>query len=205
MSNMKLFSDSFFVYKMGWIKPKTISPFPFKSSRHGSCSFKRLLSSKMLTKILICLCTIHALFCKNSKSLQKMNYLIRFILNLRKRFFCLSEESFTALFNPFLFIWGLSCPCNVQASLSLNCLKLTIPRFHYNLLLVSYGDFGFKEKNIDQVLAWKSDYKGPLLSRGPPCPLQPILLSDLVWMICNALGQRSLLWVGIMHNCDYFW
>ncbi len=43
----------------------------------------------------------------------------------------------------FLFIRGLSYPCCVQASLSLNCLTLTIPGFPYNCLLVPCGDIGF--------------------------------------------------------------
>jgi hypothetical protein len=30
------------------------------------------------------------------------------------------------------------------------------------------------------VLAWKSGLKVPLLPFGPPCPLQTILMSDLV-------------------------
>ncbi len=45
--------------------------------------------------------------------------------------------------NPFLFIRGLSCPSCIQASLSLNCLKLTIPGFPHNCLLASCGDIGF--------------------------------------------------------------
>jgi hypothetical protein len=42
----------------------------------------------------------------------------------------------------FLFIRGLSCPSSIQASFSLNCLKLylTIPGFPHNCLLVSCGD-----------------------------------------------------------------
>jgi hypothetical protein len=36
-----------------------------------------------------------------------------------------------------------------------------------NFLLVS---------SIDQLLAWQSGHKVPLLPRGPPCPLQLILL-----------------------------
>jgi hypothetical protein len=37
---------------------------------------------------------------------------------------CFSDEYCFQLFNPFLFIRGLSCPCCIQASLSLNFLKL---------------------------------------------------------------------------------
>ncbi len=44
-----------------------------------------------------------------------------------------------------LIIRGLSCPSCIQASLSLNCLKLTIPGFPHNCLPVSCGDFGFKK------------------------------------------------------------
>jgi hypothetical protein len=49
-----------------------------------------------------------------------------------------------ALLNPFLFIRGLSCSSCIQASLSLNCLKLTIPGFPYNCLPVSCGDLALK-------------------------------------------------------------
>jgi hypothetical protein len=45
--------------------------------------------------------------------------------------------------NPFLFIRGLSCPSSVQASLTQNCLKLTIPGFPYNCLPVFCGEIGF--------------------------------------------------------------
>ncbi len=44
-----------------------------------------------------------------------------------------------------LLIRGLSCPSCIQASLSRNCLKLTIPGFPYNCLHVSCGDIGFKK------------------------------------------------------------
>ncbi len=46
---------------------------------------------------------------------------------------------------PLILIRGLSCPTCIQASLSLNCLKLTIPGFPYNCLPVSCGDIGFKK------------------------------------------------------------
>ncbi len=49
--------------------------------------------------------------------------------------------------NPFLFITGLSCPSCIQASLSLNYLKLTIPGFPHNNLPVSCGDIDFLPKN----------------------------------------------------------
>jgi hypothetical protein len=61
--------------------------------------------------------------------------------SLRKR---RDTEETTALceINPSLFIRGLSCPSCIQASLSLICLKLTIPGFPYNCLSVSCGDIG---------------------------------------------------------------
>ncbi len=49
-------------------------------------------------------------------------------------------------FDPFLFIRGLSCPSCIQASLSLNYLKLTIPGFPRNWLPVSCVDIGFLYK-----------------------------------------------------------
>ncbi len=57
------------------------------------------------------------------------------------------EDKCKILIDPFLFIRGLSCPCCIQASLSLNCLKLTIPGFPYNCLPVSCGDIGYLKKN----------------------------------------------------------
>ncbi len=51
-----------------------------------------------------------------------------------------------ASFNPFLFIIGLSCPSCILASLSLNCLKITIPGFPHNCLPVSCGDIAFFKK-----------------------------------------------------------
>ncbi len=82
--------------------------------------------------------------------------------------------------NPFLFIRGLSCPGCIQASLSLNCLKLTIPGFPHNSLLASCGAIGFLKKILGLVLARKSGPKVPFLPLGRSCPLQTILLRDLV-------------------------
>ncbi len=82
-------------------------------------------------------------------------------------------------FNLFLFIRGLFCPSCIQASLSLNCLKLTIPGFPHNCLPVSWCDIGFK-KILWLVLAWKSGLRVPFLPLGRSCPLQTILLGDLV-------------------------
>jgi len=47
--------------------------------------------------------------------------------------------------NPFLFISGLSCHRSIETSLTQNCIKLTIPGFHYIFLFVSCGDIGFKK------------------------------------------------------------
>jgi hypothetical protein len=63
-----------------------------------------------------------------------------------------------------------------QCSLTQNGLK-QLPGFPYNFLPVSCGDIGFKKHTVGQVLAWESGHKVPLL---PSCPLQTILLSDLV-------------------------
>jgi hypothetical protein len=49
------------------------------------------------------------------------------------------------LFNPFLFISSFSWPCCVQTLFSINCLKVPISEFQYNLLLVSYGDNEIKK------------------------------------------------------------
>ena len=75
------------------------------------------------------------------------------------------------LIHPFLFIRELSCSSCIQASLSLNCLKLTILGFLHNCLPVSCGDIGFLKKILGLVLAWKSGLKVPLLL-GPSCHLQ---------------------------------
>jgi hypothetical protein len=97
--------------------------------------------------------------------------------------------------NPFLYIRGFSCPCCVQASLSLNCLKLTIPGFAHNCLPVSCGDIGLN-KNLGLVLAWKSGLNVPFLSLGCSCPLHTILLSDLV--VCDSPLQIMMSFWGII-------
>ncbi len=43
---------------------------------------------------------------------------------------------------------SFSWPCCVPALFSLNCLKVTISEFLYNLLLVSYGDNEKKKKKL---------------------------------------------------------
>jgi hypothetical protein len=52
---------------------------------------------------------------------------------------------------------------------------MALPGFPYNLLPVSCANIG-----LSQVLARKSGLKVPLLPLGPSCPLQTILLSDLL-------------------------
>jgi hypothetical protein len=64
-----------------------------------------------------------------------------------------------------------------QASFSLNCTKA-----NYTWISVQppCGVIGLK-KATDQVLAWKSGRKVPLLPWGPSCSLQPIYFAgDLV-------------------------
>jgi hypothetical protein len=51
--------------------------------------------------------------------------------------------------------------------------------FHHNCFFISCGDIGLKE-SLDLVLAWKSGRKLPFLPLGRSCPLQTILLGDLV-------------------------
>jgi hypothetical protein len=69
------------------------------------------------------------------------------------------EKAYVCTLNPFLFIRGLSCPSCIQATISLNCAKLTIPGFPYNCLPVSCGDIGFF-LILGLILAWKSGLKG---------------------------------------------
>jgi hypothetical protein len=54
-------------------------------------------------------------------------------------------------------------------------INYCIPGFPYNLLPVSCGDIGLKNPK-----SWKSGLKVSLLPVGRSCPLQTILLSDLV-------------------------
>ncbi len=83
----------------------------------------------------------------------------------------LSTWKWLAIFNPFLFIRGLSYPSCIQAFLSLNCLKLTMPGFPYNCLPICCGDIGFLKKILVLVLAWKGLKKIvltlPLTAVGP--------------------------------------
>jgi hypothetical protein len=62
--------------------------------------------------------------------------------------------------------------------------KLTIPGFPHNILPVSCGDIGSFNKCL---VAWKTGLKVTLLPLGRSCPLQTILLSDLV--MCDSLLQ----------------
>jgi hypothetical protein len=87
--------------------------------------------------------------------------------------FAVISIDFLIFFNPFLFSRGLSCPSSVQASLTQNCLELTISGFPYDCLPVSCGGNGFK-KIVGRVFAWESSLKVPLLSLGSSCPLQTI-------------------------------
>jgi hypothetical protein len=134
---------------------------------------------------------------------------------------CWPLASFNLILNHFLFIRELSCPNCIQASLSLNCLKLTTTRFPYNCLPVSCGGIGFK-KILAIVLVWKSGLKVPLLHLGPSCLLQTILLSDLVrcdspLQIVMAIWRTIIVSRGLSHqtqkvqiqtkrapNCHYY-
>ncbi len=53
------------------------------------------------------------------------------------------------------------------------------------------------KKNEDQVLAWKSGHTVLLLPHGPTCPLQTILLGDLV-------RYNSLLQIRAVRRVFYF-
>jgi hypothetical protein len=64
---------------------------------------------------------------------------------------------------------------------------LEILLHQHNLLLVSCGNIVFLKYCTGQVLAWISGLKVPLMPLGPSCPLQTILLSDLVG--CGSLLQ----------------
>jgi hypothetical protein len=98
--------------------------------------------------------------------------------------------------NPFLFIRGLCCPSCIQAFL--NCLKLTIPEFLHNCFLVSCGDIGFK-KNPRPNIAQEIWLQSALLPWGHSCPLQTVLLSDLVG--CDSPLQRIMaFWRTIIVN-----
>jgi hypothetical protein len=68
-------------------------------------------------------------------------------------------------------------------------LPQTIPGFSYDLL-VSFGDIGILKNCIGQLLAWISGLKVALLPLGPSCPLQAILLSDLVG--CGSSLQKVM-------------
>jgi hypothetical protein len=85
----------------------------------------------------------------------------------------------TMLNHSYLFR-GLFCPLSVQTSLTQNCLKLSIFGFPYTSFL-------YLVMTLIIVWAWKSCFKVSLLSLGSSCPLQTILLSDLV--ICDSQLQ----------------
>jgi hypothetical protein len=79
-----------------------------------------------------------------------------------------------------LFIRGLTALAAFRPQYLLTVLSyLHIPIFSYNLPIYLVVTFTLK-KSMDQVLAWKSGLKVSLLPLGPSCPLQILLLSDLV-------------------------
>ncbi len=87
--------------------------------------------------------------------------------------------------------------------------KLTIPGFAHNCLPVSCGDFGFK-KILGLELAWKSGLKVPFLPLGGSCPLQTILLSDLVGcdsplQIVMAFWHTISVSTGLSHPNQIAW
>jgi hypothetical protein len=86
--------------------------------------------------------------------------------------------------NLFLFIRGLSCPGCIQTSLSLNCLKLTTEYLDFltthKCLLVSCGDIGFFKQNPRSSISLELGLKVLFLPLVRSCPLQTIMLSDLV-------------------------
>ncbi len=94
------------------------------------------------------------------------------------KFFCDVAGKDAWVVNPVLFIKEHSRPCSAQTSLTQNCPELTILGFLTTSFLFLVVSLAFKQ--IDQVLKWKSGLKVPLLPLGPSCPLQTILLSDLV-------------------------
>ncbi len=101
------------------------------------------------------------------------------------------------LYNFFIFIRGLSCP-----SKDSNCLKLTIPGFSYNCLPESCGDIGLINKILGLILAWKSCLKVPSLPWRPSCPLETLLLSDLVW--CDSPLQIIMaVWCSVPNSHYY--
>jgi len=69
-----------------------------------------------------------------------------------------------------------------RASASIQALDLAISRFIYSFdynFLFLMATLAFN-KILGLVLAWKSGRKVSLLPLGPSCPLQIILLSDMV-------------------------
>ncbi len=72
----------------------------------------------------------------------------------------------------------------------MQCTRIIIHRFPDILVLVSYGEIGFKKNCIGQALTWISGLKVPLLPLGPSCHLQTILLSDLVG--CDSPLQKVM-------------
>jgi hypothetical protein len=67
--------------------------------------------------------------------------------SIRDSKYTIYVEVYSVYINPLLFIRGLSCPNCIQASLSLNCLKLTIPGFPHNCLPVSCGEIGLLKRS----------------------------------------------------------
>ncbi len=89
-------------------------------------------------------------------------------------------------FNPVLFIRGLSCPHCVQTSLTQNCLQPTTSWYPYNLLPVLVGTLALKKPRS-------------LLLLGPSCPLQTILLSDLLTQMWQPNADSMAVWCAFIY------
>jgi hypothetical protein len=113
------------------------------------------------------------------------------------------------LVNPFLFIRGLSCPSSIQASLSLNCLQLTIPGFLHNRLLASVATLVFL-KNSRSNIGLEIRPQSAFLHLGHSCPLQTILLNDLVGcdsplQMVMAFWRAIIVSRGLSHPTQKVW
>jgi hypothetical protein len=75
------------------------------------------------------------------------------------------------VFNPFSFIRGLSCPSSIQTLLTQNCLTPIIPDLITEVFLYIVATLTIKKS---------LGLKVPVLPLALSCPLQTILLSDLV-------------------------
>ena len=112
--------------------------------------------------------------------------------------------------NPFLFIRGLSCPSCIQASLSLNCLKLTIPNFLATVFLHLVVTLALKKNprySIGLEIRHQSAFTAfrALLPSANYSAEWPLVGYDSPLQVVMAFWRTIIVSRGLSHPTQKFW